>query len=334
VRVALLEVDYGELASPQRLRVQVAKSLAVRDRIAKELVADMLLPLLVLGALISTLVYFGIGRGLRPLQRLEALLEGRSGKSLTALAPIELNEAPLEVHSLAAALNQMLGAVSKSVSQEKRFLSDAAHQLRTPLAGLISQTELALQAADDAALRARLEKVHAGATRSAHLVHQLLALARSEGAVQLRDVDLAQLARDVARLWTPKALARKMDLGFEGADHVWIKGEQLLLQEALSNLLDNALLYAGAGAIVTVRVREQTPWAILEVEDSGPGLPPADRERVFERFWRGSDAPGGCGLGLAIVSEIAERHGGQARALEVPEQGFCLRLQLPLRPPD
>ena len=334
VRVALLEVDYGDAVSPQRLRVQVAKSLAVRDRIAKELVADMLVPLLALGALISTLVYFGIRRGLRPLQRLETLLEGRSGQRLTALEPIELNQAPLEVHSLAAALNQLLDAVRKSVTQEKRFISDAAHQLRTPLAGLISQTELALQESDPAALRARLDKVHAGAERSAHLVHQLLALARSEGPVQLQDLDLAQLAREVARQWTPKALARRIDLGFEGQDHLLIKGERLLLQEALSNLLDNAFLYAGTGAVVTVRVQEQAPWAILEVEDSGPGLLPADREKVFERFWRGNDAPGGCGLGLAIVSEIAERHGGQASAVEVLPNGLCLRLHLPVRKPD
>ena len=333
VRIALLEVDYGDDVAPQRLRVQVAKSLAVRDRIAKELVADMLVPLLVLGALISMLVVAGIGRGLRPLQKLETLLEGRSGQSLTALAPIELNQAPLEVHSLAAALNQLLGAVRKSVSQEKRFLSDAAHQLRTPLAGLISQTELALQESDPAALRARLEKVHAGAARSAHLVHQLLSLARTEGAFVMQALDLAAMARDVARQWTPKALARHMDLGFEGLAHVSVKGEKLLLQEALSNLLDNALLYAGAGAMITVRVFEQGPWAILEVEDTGPGLLPADREKVFERFWRGSDAPGGCGLGLAIVAEIAQRHGGHASAVDGQPQGFCLRLQLPLHLP-
>jgi two-component system, OmpR family, sensor histidine kinase TctE len=332
VRVAMLELDYGDEASPQRLRVQVAKSLAVQDRIAKELIADMLVPLLVLGALISMLVYAGIRRGLRPLQRLEAQLQGRSGQSLTALAPIEMTEAPLEVHSLAAAVNLLLTAVRRSVSQEKRFLSDAAHQLRTPLAGLISQTELALQEADPEARQARLGKVLAGAERSAHLVHQLLALARTEAEVALQPLDLAALAREVARQWTPRALAKKMDLGFEGEQHLQIRGEALLLQEALSNLLDNALQYAGEGALVTVRVyrlAKMEGWAVLEVEDTGAGLATPDPSKAFERFWRGADIPGGCGLGLAIVSEIALRHGGSASAHRVVPHGFCIQLQLP-----
>jgi two-component system sensor histidine kinase TctE len=145
VRVALLEVDYGDPEAPQRLRVQVAKSLAVQQRIARELVADMLLPLLVLGVLLGLLVYAGIGRGLQPLKRLQAQLGDRSGRPVAALSPIELTQAPQEVLALAAAVNQLLEAVRRSLSQEKRFINDAAHQLRTPLAGLISQTELALQ---------------------------------------------------------------------------------------------------------------------------------------------------------------------------------------------
>ena len=330
MRVALLEVNYGEPNSPQRMRVQVAKSLAVQQRIAAGLVTDILTPLLVLGLLLSVLVYGGISRGLRPLKRLQAQLGDRREPSLSALAPIEMTEAPQEVHALAGAVNQLLSAVRRSLGQEKRFLNDAAHQLRTPLAGLISQTELALTETDPQALQERLGKVLSGAQRSAHLVHQLLSLARNEAEVKLQTLDAAALAREVAREWTPRALTAGIDLGYEGDDSLLIKGEKLLLHEALSNLLDNALLYAGPGSVVTLRVRCQDNHAVIEVEDNGPGLSPADLLHVFERFWRASSLPGGCGLGLAIVNEIAHRHGGQATALSVQPQGLLIRLSLPL----
>ena len=330
VRVALLEVNYGEADAPQRLRVQVAKSLAVQQRIARELVADILLPLLVLGLLLGVLMYAGIARGLRPLKRLEVQLGDRTGRTLAALPPIELKEAPQEVHSLAAAVNQLLDAVRRSLSQEKRFLNDAAHQLRTPLAGLISQTELALQETEPQALKERLGKVHAGALRSAHLVHQLLSLARTEAEVSLQPLDLAALAREVAREWTPRALAARVDLGYEGEDTLTVAGEKLLLRESLNNLIENALRYAGRDARVTVRVLRQGTEAVIEVEDNGPGLPESDRARVFERFWRASELPGGCGLGLAIVAEIAQRHGGGASVHAVQPSGLLVRLTLPL----
>jgi len=334
VRVALLEVNYGDADAPQRLRVQVAKSLAVQERIARELVADMLLPLLLLGALLGIVVYIGIGRGLQPLKRLEALLGDRTQRSFTTLSPIELTQAPQEVHSLAEAVNHMLAAVRRSLGQEKRFINDAAHQLRTPLAGLISQTELALTERDPQALQDRLTKVHAGALRSAHLVHQLLSLARTEADINQRPLDIAALAREVAREWTPRAIAAGIDLGFEGDDSLLTQGEKLLLREALSNLIDNALHYAGRGATVTLRVQRQANQAVVEVEDNGPGLQDADLPRVFERFWRASELPGGCGLGLSIVAEIALRHGGTAQALNVQPQGLCVRLSLPVAEPQ
>ncbi|MHB1199278.1 MAG: sensor histidine kinase [Polaromonas sp.] len=332
VRVVLLEVAYGEANSPQRLRVQVAKSLTVQKRIARELVADILMPLVVLAALLGLLVYSGIGRGLKPLKRLEALLGDRSQRSLNALSPIELTQAPQEVHSLAGAVNQMLATVRRSLSQEKRFLNDAAHQLRTPLTGLISQTELALQERDPQALQERLTKVHAGALRSAHLVHQLLSLARTEAEISLQPLDLAAMVREVAREWTPRAIAADIDLGFEGEDSLSVQGEKLLLREALNNLIDNALNYAGPGATVTLRVLRQAGQAVIEVEDNGPGLSEADLSNVFERFWRASEMPGGCGLGLSIVAEIALRHGGNAVAVNVPPRGLCVQLSLPLTP--
>lgn len=332
MRVALIEVDYGDAGAPQRMRVQVAKSLAVQQRLTTELIADMLAPLLLLGIVLSVLVYGGISRGLQPLTRLQAQLGDRRKQALSDVSPIEMTEAPQEVHALASAVNHLLSAVRRSLGQEKRFLNDAAHQLRTPLAGLISQTELALAENDPQALRARLTKVLSGAQRSAHLVQQLLSLARNEVEVKLQPLNVASLAREVARDWTPRALKAGIDLGYEGADHLMLAGEAFLLREALNNLIDNALRYAGAGSEVTLRVREQGPQVVLEVADNGPGLSEQDFPHVFERFWRASDVPGGCGLGLAIVAEIAQRHGGHAQVLAAQPRGLRVQLCLPARP--
>lgn len=327
MRLASIDLSFGEGMTQQRMRVQVAKSLAVQQRIARELVQDMLFPLLLLGAVLSFLVYAGVRRGLVPLQRLEAQLAHRTAASLS---PIEMTQAPQEVHSLANAVNQLLTTLRRSLSQEKRFLNDAAHQLRTPLAGLISQTELAMQETDPQALQQRLLKVHTGAQRSAHLVHQLLSLARTEADVILLPVDAAALAREVAREWTPRAVAAGVDLGYEGEDSLIVPADKLLLREVLSNLIDNALRYAGQETQVTLRARSQEGQCMLEVEDDGPGLTDAELERVFERFWRASALPGGCGLGLAIVAEIAQRHGGTATAHHARPHGLLIRLALPL----
>jgi len=170
--------------------------------------------------------------------------------------------------------------------------------------------------------------VHTGAQRSAHLVHQLLSLARTEAEVALLPVDAAALAREVAREWTPRAVAAGVDLGYEGEESLTVPADKLLLREALSNLLDNAIRYAGRGTTVTLRALRRDGQCVLEVEDNGPGLSPSDLQHVFERFWRASEMPGGCGLGLAIVAEIAQRHGGAAIALGAHPQGLLIRLQL------
>lgn len=328
MRVASMDLSFGDGFTDQRMRVQVAKSLVVQQRIARELVRDVLFPLLLLGAVLSVLVYEGIRRGLAPLERLEAQLAHRTTASLS---PIEMTQAPEEVHSLANALNQLLTTLRRSLSQEKRFLNDAAHQLRTPLAGLISQTELAMQEKDPEALQQRLAKVHTGAQRSAHLVHQLLSLARTEAEVTLHPVDAAALAREVAREWTPRAMAAGVDLGYEGEDAVMVPADKLLLREVLSNLIDNALRYAGKGSNVTLRTEVRDGLCFLEVEDNGPGLSAEHLERVFERFWRASELPGGCGLGLSIVAEIAKRHRGTATARTTLPHGLTISLQLPLQ---
>lgn len=326
MRVACLEIPWGEGPQTQRLRVQVAQSLAVQQSIARELIRDVIFPLLLLGAVLSVLVYAGIARGLAPLHKLQAQLAHRHPASLS---PIEMAQAPRELHTLAATLNQLLTSLQRSLGQEKRFLNDAAHQLRTPLAGLISQTELALQEKDPPALQQRLGKVHTAATRSAHLVRQLLALARTEAEVALLPLDAAALAREVAREWTPRALAAGVDLGFEGLQNLPIAANKVLLCEALNNLIDNALRYAGSGSTVTLRALHDAGQAILEVEDNGPGVAAGDLPHIFERFWRASELPGGCGLGLSIVAEIAHRHKAQTTAHPVHPHGLRLRIGFP-----
>jgi two-component system, OmpR family, sensor histidine kinase TctE len=340
LRVAVMELNYGSDAAPERLRVQVAKSFTVQQRIARELIYDIIVPLLLLGAAISALVYAGIVRGLQPLQRLQAQLGDKLGstggeKSTLALAPIEMRQAPQEVHSLAAAVNQLLAAVERSVSQEKRFLNDAAHQLRTPLAGLKTQLDIAMRETNPQALQSRLEKVNAGVERSSHLVHQLLRLARSEADIQLTELDVAALAQDVARDAAPAALAAGVDFGYEGEEHLTLHANALLLREALSNLIDNAVRYAGKGCTVTLRTRQvaaQAPdspaYVVIEVEDDGPGVNAQDQAHIFERFYRASDLPGGAGLGLAIVQEVALRHGGSVHAVTVAPHGLCIQIRL------
>ena len=328
LRVAVMEFSYGPAPADQRMRVQVAKSLAAQQGFARELVRDVLVPLLALGAVLSVLVYGGIRRGLAPLQRLEAQL---AHHSTAALTPIELTEAPQEVHSLATTINELLGTLRRSLSQEKRFLNDAAHQLRTPLAGLISQSELAMQETDPQALRERLNKVHLGAQRSAHLVGQLLSLARTEAQIELQPIDVSALARDVAREYTRKAVKADIDLGWDGDTVLTAPAARILLREGLINLIDNALRYAGRGATVTVTSRREGAVCVLGVEDNGPGLRSEQMAHMFERFWRASELPGGCGLGLAIVAEIAQRHGGGARAMPVSPHGLRVELRLPLR---
>jgi two-component system sensor histidine kinase TctE len=294
-------------------------------------------------------VHFGIRAGLSSLTTLRREVDGRDPEDL---APIRLDTAPVEVRGLAEAVNALLTKVRRSMEVQRRFIDDAAHQLRTPLAGLRSQTELALQAVRTAQSEeavSRLQKVHQSALHSAHLVSQLLMLARSgpEGASALpvERIDLAALCRAVALSMVPRALAADMDLGVEDADaDTTIDGRPMLIREALSNLLDNALQYAGRGATVTVRVlrdvdrsaareagREasEADRVCVQVEDNGAGMSDVDRERAFERFYRARPDAQGSGLGLAIVREIVVLHGGTVSLEGVQPQGTRVTMVFP-----
>jgi two-component system sensor histidine kinase TctE len=332
IRVAAMYLSFGDETAPQRMLVQVARSRASGEELARQILVDTALPLSGLVALMSVIVWGGIRTGLAPLARLRAEVEDRAPNDL---APIKLEAAPEEVRALVKALNSLLAQVHENVSVQKRFISDAAHQLRTPLAGLKSQTELALTETDNPALQARLRRVHESATRSAHLINQLLTLARAEPesvAAQGRTrVDLRRLASEVTAELVPRARHAGVDLGLDEGDEkpIEIHGNALLLRESLLNLVDNAIRYAGDGSVVTVRLSAQDSQAVLEVEDNGPGIAEADRERVFDRFARATHEGNGCGLGLAIVKEIVERHTGTVELQPVQPRGLRAVVRLP-----
>ena len=335
IRLAGLYVAFGDDKERQLMLVQIARGRASRDELARSILGDTVLPLSGLILLMTMIVWAGIRAGLAPLARLRALVEGRAPNDL---APLRIDTAPQELRSLARALNDLLAAVHESVASQRRFVNDAAHQLRTPLAGLKSQTELALGENSDPALEARLRRVHESAVRSAHLVNQLLSLARAEPesalAQQSSRVDLREMTRELTAEWVPKALHASIDLGLDDAGDdappVMVVGHALLLREALQNLIDNAIRYAGAASEVTVGVWRDGAFGVVQVADTGPGIPTDLHRAVFERFVRATHEGSGCGLGLAIVKSIAERHAGHVTLTSLVPHGLQVRLALPL----
>ncbi|MFP5390020.1 MAG: sensor histidine kinase, partial [Gammaproteobacteria bacterium] len=225
---------------------------------------------------------------------------------------------------LVGSLNEMLERLSQTIDMQKRFIADAAHQMKTPLAGMRMQSELALRQLDPEEIHRSLEQLAKSSESATRLVNQLLALARAENqphaGATLERLDLALLARGTVQDWVQASFSHRIDLGFEQPDEpVEIVGHPLMLREMLSNLIDNALRYTPAGGSVTVRVRRDGAGAMLEVEDTGPGIAPHERAHVFERFYRilGNSAPGS-GLGLAIVREIAQQHGAEVDVFNNP----------------
>jgi two-component system sensor histidine kinase TctE len=305
-----LPIDTGNIE--RVVRVQVAENRAARAEFARQILARMVLPQAVLIVIAGALLWYAVGRGLAPLGTLRREIESRSHLDLSAV-PEE--DAPQEVRPLIRALNELLERLSFALAAQQRFIADAAHQLRTPIAGLKTQTELALRQAPPGDAQATLRQLRTATERTTRLVNQLLSLARAEPPVGRvlragQRIDLAQLARDATTDWVPRALERGIDLGFDDdSTSASIDGDPLLLREMLNNLLDNAIRYTQNGGQVTVRVTCDGTHAVLAVEDNGPGIPDSERTRVFQRFYRVlGTGDEGCGLGLAIVREIAQSH--------------------------
>jgi two-component system OmpR family sensor kinase len=291
--------------------VQVGQPLAVRAELAAKLAASTVLPLVVLTPLIGLLVGFAIHRALAPLTRVAKAVEHRSPAQL---APLPSTGLPREIVPLVDALNGLLGRLGRSLAAQRAFVADAAHELRSPLAALGLQAQLAERAEDPAARALALGELRGGLARATRMVEQLLALARQEPGVAERPfvpVDLAALARDAVSALSPLAAAKSIDLGLERADTFTVPGDPDALATLLANLVDNAIRYTPSGGRVDVIV-QAAPTPRLVVRDDGPGVPANERGRLFERFARGEGASApGSGLGLAIVKRIAEHHGAR-----------------------
>lgn len=323
IRLAALQTE----REGQVLTTLTAETLNKRNALFREIVLGMLLPelLLVLAAL--TVVWFGIHSGLMPLTGLRRELAGRSH---TDLSPIT-TDVPEELQPVVKEINDLMQRLERSLSSQRHFVSDAAHQLRTPIAALQAQVEVALRTAGQDN-RPQLEGILQAARRLSHLVDQLLALARAEPSQSepYPEIALETVVHNVAESWLPIAIGKGIDLGFE-LTPTTVRGNALLLQEMFSNLVDNALRHTPAGGTITVRCGHGHDTAWLTVEDSGPGVAEEESEKVFERFYQ---SPGslsdGCGLGLAIVLQIARQHGGSAAMERSPDLGGAqVRISLP-----
>jgi two-component system sensor histidine kinase TctE len=277
---------------------------------------------MILVLLVGIYLLAGVKRGLQPLHALADEIAQRTSRDLR---PIPEKHVFLEVRTLTDTINDLLARLAMAIATQQRFISNAAHQLRTPLAGLKLQAERALREQDIAAMKPALMQIQSSADRMSHMTTQLLVLARSEpinGGYELLPLDLCELAREVCIDWVPKALQRNMELSFEGPEQpLQVRGDEILLRELLNNLLDNAICYGHEHGNIMVRVK-QCPVPSLTIEDDGPGMPDAEIDRVFERFYRIPGSSGeGCGLGLAIVKEIADLHKARLELGRVSEAG-------------
>lgn len=324
--------------NPQRtVLVQVGERSRARQALAREIAAGLLKPLLFALPLLALVLWLVVRRGLAPLSQAAAEIARRSPSHLD---PLPLNGLPDEVRPLVERLNGLFERVARSIEQERRFTADAAHELRTPLAGLRAQAEVAMASRDDAARAHALRSVLAACDRGARLIEQLLLLARADAAEQATmtsSVPLAPLAGEVLAALAPEALARGVEVELIGADTVSAPGNAYWLSILLRNLVDNALRHAQSGQRVTVTVRQDGAGALLEVLDEGPGVPADALARLGERFHRVLDgeaegAVPGSGLGLSIVRRIAQLHGGSV-AFAQGDAGRGLRVLVRLPGP-
>ncbi len=315
--------------------VQVAETLDKRSRLATEIIKGVILPQFIVLPIAVLLVWLALSRGIAPLNELQQRIRRRESHDLS---PIEERDAPEEVAPLVRSINDLLARLDHSLLAQKQFLADAAHQLKTPLAGLRTQAELAQReldsGADPQSVSRSLQQIARSSQRAAHMVNQLLAMARADDKAQalpLQDVNLVRLATETVRDFVPRALEQRIDLGYEGPEPQaavpGLRGQPVLIRELIRNLVDNALHYTPTGGTVTVRLIAD-PFGqvmVLQVEDNGPGIPAAERERVFQPFYRALGTQvDGSGLGLAIVREIALRHGAQVTVADAASRAAAI----------
>lgn len=323
IRLAVLQKELGG----QVVTILAAETMVKRGELVRDIVLGMLLPELLLTVVSASVIWFGVRSGLRPLDILRSELADRSQADLR---PVTV-DVPEEIQPVAIEINQLLRRLAQALDSQRNFVSDAAHQLRTPIAALQAQVEVA-KCEEGALGDSKLSGIQAATQRLGHIVEQLLALARAEPSLgqTSTSVDLVAMVHQVAESWLPKAISKEVDLGFE-LSPASIQGNEILLQELLGNLLDNALRHTPRGGVVTVSCGQSAGNAWLDVEDSGPGIAENERGRIFERFYRPpGQSSDGCGLGLAIVREIARQHHGSVEVgVSARWQGALLHVLLP-----
>jgi len=312
----------------QDFLIVVMETTKKRDHASSRILTAMVIPNLAVIMATMLAVTFGVRQGLLPLQEVERDIATRSAHDLHE---IELSGNPAEIRPMLRRLNELFALLRESVEVQQRFIADAAHQLRTPLAGLQAQIDLATTEGAFNNHTERLQSIEEASTRIGHLLSQLLAYARAETSNPVKDkfeeVRLDRLVENSASIFLDCALAKNIDLGFD-IKPATISGFPWMLQEALSNLIDNAIRYTPTGGIITVSCGSDKNHAFLEVEDSGPGIPEEQIKHVFERFYRIPGSPGnGCGLGLPIVSEIAQLHGATIQLARSEQGGLRVRIQ-------
>ncbi len=313
--------------------IQVAQPIAIREGLAAKAALRSVLPLAVVAPLLAAALWWLVASALRPLSRMAGTLREAD---VATLHPLPEDGLPDEVRPLVHSLNTMLVRVGEAFDSQRAFVADAAHELRSPLTALKLQAQLLRRAPDEASRAAALETLVSGVDRATRLVEQLLTLARQEpGAAPaaLVDVALLPLLRQVLADLHPLAQARGIALSLQAGDaeQAAVRGEAAALSVLVRNLVDNALRYTPAGGQVQVGVAREAGRVLLQVDDNGPGIPDAERERVFERFVRGSSAvqDSGSGLGLAIVRSIARRLGATVVLADSPLGGLRVTVSLP-----
>ncbi len=328
VRVAVYGLSLRGTHAHGQVAIMAAETMAKRTRLAEEVLAAMALPMLALLVFIVWGLGAAVRAGLHPVEVLRAAIGARKPDDLTPIAGITV---PDELRPLLAETNRLLADVSQLHRLNQQFLADAAHQLRTPLAALQARIQLLCGDTPSASYASLMGDIE----RQSRLVNQLLALSRAEnrsraGARAL--LDPSALARGIAADWAPRLLHAGLELSFEGAEGLSVRADAFSLEEALGNLLDNAIQHSGGARNVLMRVAPDGDEIVLSVADDGPGVPPAEWLHLTERFVRGTAACGqGCGLGMAIVEEIARAHGGRlAFSAGLGGHGLAANLRLPL----
>lgn len=310
--------------------IQIAQPASVREELARRAALHVAIPLLLLLPLLGGASFLAVRNSLLPLHRLAMEVQSRDVHMLT---PVQTSAVPEEVAPLIEALNRLLARLQAAFAAQRAFIADAAHELRSPLTALRMQLQLLDRAPDAAALATARSELGAAVERAIHLAGQLLTLARNEprpGAEPLQEVELNRPVTDAVADAHALALARNIDLGLECDPAVRVRGDPEALRVLVRNLVDNAVRYTPPGGHVQVCLRRQPSGALVEVVDSGPGIPAEERDRVFDRFHRRAGAPeGGSGLGLAIVRAIADRHGASVRLSDAPGGGLAAEVRFP-----